>query len=109
MLCFHSLYCLGFWCVILAIGVLWEPALLHTLFLMKQFADAPERRSTEDTHGSGDDSILYEQRAHDGDYADNQIDNPRTRAPVVFRLDDDGVPHSDDKEGADRNDDSCEV
>ena len=95
--------------VSLAVRILREPAFFHSFLLLKQFADAPQGGGSEHSDGGRDECVFDEQGCSDGGQSHNQKHNPGPRAPVVFRLDDDGMPEADCKECANGNDDACEI
>ena len=95
--------------VLTTLRIFGEPPPLNTLFLFEKFTDSPQGRGTEYAYDSRNEGVLDEQGTHDGGQAYDQIDHPRTCAPIVFRLDDNGVPDADSEKGADRYDDASKI
>ena len=94
---------------VLALRVHGEPSFFYAFFLGEKLADAPKGRCSKDTDYGRKDGILDKQSPHDADDADGQICCPGLCAPVVFCLDDDGMPDADGQEGGQGDDDSCEI
>lgn len=93
----------------LSFGILREPTFLYALLLCEEFTDAPEGRGTEYAEERREVNIRDEQGCDDAGRAYDEIDHPGTRAPVVFRLDDDWMPDAYREEGQNGDDDSREI
>ena len=81
-----------------SLRISWEPAFLHSLFLCKEFADAPERWEGEGAKDGIEDDVLNKEKSHQyGNDAGNEEYPPIASAAVVFHFDDDGMKDADDE------------
>ena len=92
-----------------ALGIHGEPALLYPFLLREEFADTPKRRRSENSEERRQIDVRHEKGCHAAADADEQIDNPGPRAPVILRLDDDGMPDAYGQERADCYNDASEI
>lgn len=84
--------------VLFLVRIFGEPAFPDSLFLLKQFFDAPEEAAGDDTCHDTPYIVLYEQGGNTSSCSQQQEYPPEACAPIIFRLDDYGMEQSDDEE-----------
>ena len=90
-------------------GIHREPALLNPFLLREEFTDTPESGSSEHAQERREIDVDGKQRRQATAYANEQIDNPRTGAPVILCLDNKRMPNAYGKKGHRSDDNACEV
>ena len=77
-----------------------EPAFADAVVLLVEFQYAPEAGEGDDAEDDARVFVRDEKRGDEGDNAGHKEGWPALLAEVVFALDDQGVEHSDAKEGS---------
>ena len=95
--------------VVVALGVLGEPAAEDALFLENHFVDAPEAAEGEAADDDGEDVVRDEEGEGAESQSGDEPDPPALLAPVVFHLDDERMADADAQEHGRAYDDSIEI
>ena len=83
-----------------ALGIHGKPALDDALALIEDFANRPKTRKTNDGRKRTPKQTADEEGSNTADDAKDEEHPPRTRAEIIFSLDDKRMEDADDEEGA---------
>ena len=80
-------------------GTFREPAFFHSLPLVEQFKNAPEKTEAGDTEKSGGNHAADEDGADETADAEQKKEPPWAHAEIVFCLYHNRMKHADDEKG----------
>ena len=81
------------------LGIHREPALLYPLLLREELTNTPKGGGSKDAEERREVDVGNEKGCNATADADEQIDDPRTCAPVILCLDDNGMPDANGEKG----------
>lgn len=86
-----------------------EPSLFDSLFLCKQFVDAPQAGETHDAEQSREDDSFHEYRPRERSHPRHKEYPPAAHTHVIFALYDNGVEQPDDEKGSQSDNNAREM